>query len=147
MTPTNDAALHALPVHQFPAIRQYMTPGPLTIGGNRSLAAARRVMLEHRVRHLPVLSGGQIAGVLSERDLLLVESLPGVNPTEVRVEEAMVQNVFTVGPDAPLAEVIEEMVARKLGSAVVMEGDRVVGMFTTIDALGALHRLLERRER
>jgi acetoin utilization protein AcuB len=104
-------------------------------------------MLEHRVRHLPVLSGGQIAGVLSERDLLLVESLPGVNPTEVRVEEAMVQNVFTVGPDAPLAEVIEEMVARKLGSAVVMEGDRVVGMFTTIDALGALHRLLERRER
>jgi CBS domain-containing protein len=41
-----------------------------------------------------------------------------VNPTDVRVEEAMVQNVFTVEPDAPVAEVVETMIERKLGSAV-----------------------------
>ncbi len=41
-------------------------------------------------------------GLLSERDLFLVESLPGVNPTDVRVEEAMVESVFTVEPDAPI---------------------------------------------
>jgi acetoin utilization protein AcuB len=135
----------APPVHQFPVVRQYMTACPHTIAGNRSLAAARHTMLEHQVRHLPVLDGGRIVGLLSERDLLLVESLPGVNPTAVRVEEAMVQSVYTVEPDAPIAEVIETMIARKLGSAVVAEGDRVVGVFTTIDALGALHELLERR--
>jgi acetoin utilization protein AcuB len=61
----------------------------------------------------------------------------------VRVEEAMVEDVFTVTPEAPIGEVIETMIDRKLGSAVVTRGDRVLGVFTTIDALTALHRLLE----
>ena len=106
-----------------------MTDSPHTIGPTRSLAVARRMMLDHGIRHLPVLDGGKIVGLLSERDLLLVESLPGVNPTDVRVEEAMVQNVFTVEPDAPVGEVVETMIERKLGSAVVTRrrtGDRRV---------------------
>ena len=130
-------------VHQFPVVRQCMTPGPLTIAGNRSLVFAREQMLEHQVRHLPVLAGGRIAGLLSERDLLLVESLPGVDAKATRVEEAMVQEVFTVAPDAPVAEVVETMIERKFGSAIVVDGERVVGVFTTVDALTALHRLLE----
>jgi acetoin utilization protein AcuB len=132
------------PVSQFPTVRQYMTPSPHTIGPTRSLALARRTMLEHRVRHLPVLDGGHIVGVVSERDLLFVESLPGVNPTEVQVAEAMVQEVFTVDPDMPIGEVVETMIERKMGSAVVCEEERVVGVFTTIDALRALHERLER---
>jgi acetoin utilization protein AcuB len=131
-------------VRQFPVVGQYMTPGPHTIARNRSLAAARHLMLDEGVRHLPVLEGGRIVGLLSERDLLLVESLPGVNPTDVHVDEAMVEEVFTVPPDAPVGEVVETMIARKLGSAVVAQGDHVVGVFTTIDALRALHELLER---
>jgi acetoin utilization protein AcuB len=130
-------------VHQFPLVRQYMTPSPHTISPTGSLAAARRTMLEHQVRHLPVLDGGRIVGLISERDLLLVESLPGVNPADVRVEEAMVQSLFTVNPDTPIGEVVEPMIERKLGSAVVCEGERVIGVFTTIDALQALHEMLE----
>jgi acetoin utilization protein AcuB len=129
---------------QYPVVRQYMTPGPHTIARNRSLAAARHVMLDEGVRHLPVLEGGRIVGLLSERDLLLVESVPGLNPTVARVEDAMVEDVFTVPPDAPVAEVVETMIARKLGSAVVADGDRVVGVFTTIDALRALRDQLGR---
>lgn len=130
-------------VRQFPVVRQYMTPSPFTIGPSQSLAAARRLMREHKIRHLPVLDGGQITGLVSERDLLLVESLPGVNPTDVRVEEAMSQGVFTIDPDTAVGEVVETMIERKLGSAVVCESTRVVGVFTTIDALRALHELLE----
>jgi len=133
------------PVHQFPLVRQYMTPSPHTVGPTRSLGAARQVMLKHHVRHLPVLDGGRIVGLISERDLLLVESLPGVNPTDVHVDEAMVTNVYTVHPDTPVGEVVETMIDRKAGSAVVCEGDRVLGIFTTIDALQALHALLEGR--
>ena len=121
-----------------------MTDGPHTVGPTRSLAVARRMMLDQSIRHLPVLDGGKIVGLLSERDLLLVESLPGVNPTDVRVEEAMVQNVFTVEPETPVGEVVETMIERKLGSAVIVEAERVIGVFTTIDALRALHDLLER---
>jgi acetoin utilization protein AcuB len=130
-------------VHQFPTVGQYMTASPHTISRRQSLAAARRLMLDHGVRHLPVLDGGHIVGMLTERDLLLVESMPGVNPTDVRVEEAMVESVHTETPNAPVAEAVEEMIERKLGSTVVMENERVVGVFTTIDALRALHELLE----
>jgi acetoin utilization protein AcuB len=84
-------------------------------------------------------------GLLSQRDLLLVEAMPGVNPTEVRVEEAMVQDVFTVPRDAPIGEIVETMLTKKLGSAVVDDDGRVIGVFTTIDALRALHELLEHR--
>jgi acetoin utilization protein AcuB len=131
------------PVLQYPVVADYMTATPHTIASDRSLATAHRLMREHHVRHLPVLDGGRIVGIVSQRDLLLIESLPGTNPTEVRVEEAMVEDVFMVTPDAPIGEVIETMIDRKLGSAVVTQGDRVLGVFTTIDALTALHRLLE----
>jgi acetoin utilization protein AcuB len=132
------------PVHQFPTIRQYMTAGPHTVSRSQPLTVARRMMREHDVRHLPVLDGGTVVGLISERDLLLVETLPGVNPTDVRVEEAMVAEMFTATPDTPIADVIETMIARKLGSAVIVEDEHVVGVFTTIDALRALHALLER---
>jgi CBS domain-containing protein len=45
----------------------------------------------------------------------------------------------------PIGEVVVPMIERKVGSAVVCEGERVIGVFTTIDALQALHELLERR--
>ena len=134
----------ATPVRQYPEVREHMTPSPLVIGPISSLSKAVKLMRDNHVRHLPVVDGGRVVGVLSQRDILIMESLPGVNPTEVRVEEAMVRDVFTVGPDAPLGEVIETMIDRKLGSTIVCEGDRVLGVFTTIDALRALHALLER---
>ena len=77
----------------------------------------------------------------------MVEAIPGVNPTVVRVEEAMVEDVFTVEPGAPIGEVADTMIARKLGSAVVIDGERVIGVFTTIDALVALRDLLKGRRR
>jgi acetoin utilization protein AcuB len=128
---------------QFPTVGQYMTAHPHTIAPHQSLATARRLMLEHGVRHLPVLDGGQVAGILTERDLLLVESMPGVAPAEVKVEDAMVEATYTEAPDAPIADVVEQMVKRKLGSAVIVEGAHVVGVFTSIDALRALHDLLQ----
>ena len=104
-------------------------------------------MRQHRIRHLPVFEGGHIVGLVSERDLAMVEAIPGVNPTVVRVEEAMVEDVFSVEPGAPIGEVADTMIARKLGSAVVIDGGRVIGVFTTIDALVALRDLLKGRRR
>ena len=133
------------PTHQYPEIRAYMTAAPYTIGPNSSLSKAVKTMREHQVRHLPVVDRDQVVGVLSQRDILIMESLPGVNPTEVRVEEAMVRDVFTAGPQTPVGEVVETMVDRKLGSTIVAEDGHVLGVFTTTDALRALHDLLERR--
>jgi len=130
--------------HQYPEVREYMTYTPRTIGRSSSLASASKSMREHHIRHLPVLDGGQIVGIISERDVLMLETLPGVEAGKVRVEEAMVQDVFTVTPETPVGEAIETMIERKLGSAVVCNGERVIGVFTTIDALTALRDRLAR---
>ena len=130
--------------HQYPTVRQYMTPAPYTVSRDQSVTVAHRLMREHGIGHLPVLDGGDVVGILSERDILLCESFPGVNPTDLRVEEAMVPGPFVVTPAAPLSDVVATLLDRGIGSAIVMEGDKVAGMFTTVDALRALADLLAR---
>jgi len=133
----------AAPLRQYPEVREYMTPAPHTIAPTSSLSRAIRAMRDNRIHHLPVVERDRVVGVLSQRDILIMESLPGVNPTEVRVDEAMVRDVFTAAPDTPVGEVVETMLERRLGSTVVSEGDRVLGVFTTTDALRALQDLLK----
>lgn len=120
-------------------IRQYMTPSPHTIGAEQMLTVASEVMRQHKIRHLPVLRGGNVVGILSQRDVALISGLPGVDPAEVPVEDAMSQEVYAVRPETPLDEVAATMAAHKYGAALVVgERGHVVGVFTVIDALHAL---------
>lgn len=123
------------------SIQKYMTRGPQTIGQEQTLDVAHSVMRQHGVRHLPVLEAGKLVGVLSQRDLHLVETLRDVNPATTTVDEAMTSDVYITGPDAPLDEVASQMAEHKYGSAVIVERGKVVGMFTTVDALNALATL------
>jgi acetoin utilization protein AcuB len=129
----------------IPTIKPYMTMSPHSIGLSQNLAHAHKVMREHRIRHLPVLDGGVLVGMISERDLHLVETLRDVDPEKVTVEEAMSSVVYTVSPAAPLDEVAKEMAEHKYGSAVVMDNGKLVGVFTPIDGMRALADLLETR--
>jgi acetoin utilization protein AcuB len=104
-------------------------------------------MRTSRIRHLPVLEGGQLVGMLTHRDLVLIESLKDVDPKKVTVEDAMSTEVYTVSPDAPLDEVVREMAEKKYGSAVVIQNHKVVGIFTTVDACRTLAELLDTRLR
>ena len=126
-----------------PTIERFMTRAPHTIGFEQTLAAAHRLMGTHRIRHLPVLDSGRLVGMVSQQDLHLIETLRNVDPNEVEVSEAMTPTPYTVTPRSSLRKVASEMAAHKYGSAVVMEKDRIVGVFTTIDALRALFTLLE----
>ncbi|MBL9105313.1 MAG: CBS domain-containing protein [Myxococcales bacterium] len=122
-----------------------MTTAPHTIGADQPMARAHELMREHRLRHLPVLAASRLVGIVTDRDLHMVETLDDVDPRSVRVEEAMSQDVYAVAPDAPLDEVVHDMAAHKYGSAVVVERDHVVGIFTTVDACRALADLLRAR--
>lgn len=119
-------------------IETFMSPGPHTIGIDQKLSKAHGFMRTHAIRHLPVLDGGRLVGILSERDLGLVEALPGVDPSEISVEEAMSSSVYAVAPGASLARVADEMAQHRYGCAVVMDGAKVIGIFTTVDACRAL---------
>jgi acetoin utilization protein AcuB len=105
-------------------IAERMTRTPHVIGVEQSLTTAHQLMRTNGIRHLPVLHGGKLVGVVSQRDLHFVESLRDVNPDDVPVEEAMTQDVYTVTPKTLLREVVSEMAERKLGSAVVVDGLR-----------------------
>lgn len=123
-------------------VGDWMTSQPNTIGDDQSLQAARDRMQQWTVRHLPVLHGGHLVGVLSERDISLVESLPGVDMDVVKVSEAMTASPWHVAATEPLGAVASAMAEKRIGTAIVVEGeDKVVGVFTTTDALRALAKL------
>ena len=126
----------------IPKISVYMTTEPHTIGADQTMAQAHAVMREHRIRHLPVLSAQHLVGIVSVGDLHMVETLSEVDPTKVRVDEAMTQDVYTVSPDAPLDEVVHQMAMHKYGSAVIIDNGHVVGVFTTVDACRAFADML-----
>ena len=128
-----------------PTIRMHMTAAFHGIGADQPLPLARQLMKKHEIRHLPVLHGGVLVGMLSERDLALIESLRDIDPKTLSVEEAMSSEVYSVSPNTPLDEVVTTMAERKLGSAVVMERGQVVGIFTTVDACRTLASLLNAR--
>lgn len=129
----------------IPTIQKYMSTSPHSIGVEQTLAKAHAMMREHGIRHLPVLHGNKLMGLVTERDLRLVESLKDVDPTKVTVEEAMSSAVYSVAPDQPIDEVVATMAERKYGSAIVMQNEKVVGIFTTVDVCRAFAELLNTR--
>lgn len=116
-------------------MREVMTVCPHTIGSDQPLSRAHEVMREIGARHLPVLRSGRLVGVLSQRDLYFLETIAGVDVEIDRVADAMTSDVYTTGPDESVRDVARIMAQRKYGCAVVLDGDRILGIFTVTDAL------------
>jgi acetoin utilization protein AcuB len=143
---------HSLLIEEFmskpiPSISKYMTTTPQTVAGNVTLAAASKLMQERGIRHLPVMDGGKLLGVITERDIRYVASFSLVDPEKVTVSGAMSEDLYTVAPETPLDQVVGTMAEKKYGSAIVVQNEHVVGVFTTVDACRALSELLSTRLR
>lgn len=129
---------------EMPKIQKYMTAMPHTINPDLPLKTALSMMREHKVRHLPVQRGGELVGVLTDRDIKLASSF--THAQELVVEDAMTPDPFTVLPDAPADEVVSAMAEHKYGCAVVQqENGKVVGIFTAVDGLRAFAETLHTR--
>ncbi|HMY18710.1 MAG TPA: CBS domain-containing protein [Polyangium sp.] len=129
----------------IPKIQKFMTTVPICINRTDTVASAHKVMREHDIRHLPVVDGDKLVGIVTQRDLHLIETLKDVDANNVNVEDAMTTNPYTVHPDAELDEVVAEMAEQKYGSALVVQNHKVVGVFTTVDAMRAFSELLKSR--
>lgn len=129
----------------IPTIQHYMTTTPHSVGSEQTIAKAASMMSQHHIRHLPVLHGGHLLGIITDRDVKLIETFRDIDPSKITVEEAMTEQPYTVGPDTPLDEVVQTMAEKKYGSAVVVQNHKVVGIFTTVDACSALAELLKTR--
>ena len=129
----------------MPAMSRYMTRQPWTIRKDAKMSQAHELMRSHRIRHLPVLEGGKLAGIVSDRDLHLIETLPDSAPDEMTVGEAMTEDVYVVTPEDPVDAVAEQMAAHKYGCAIVVNRrGGVEGIFTTVDAMQVLADVLRR---
>lgn len=131
-------------LHNEP-ISKFMTRSPACIGSTETIGEAYRRMREVRARHLPVLCDGRLLGMISQRGLYRLETIIDVSRSEDLVTDAM-DTPYAVAPGEPLGQVCEEMAQRRTGAAVVTERGKVVGIFTTTDALHVLSGLLQRRK-
>jgi acetoin utilization protein AcuB len=119
-----------------------MTPFPYSVPLDAPIGAARRLMLDKHVHHLPVTDGNRLAGIITDRDikLLLGPELGSPDPKELTVEDAYVSDSFIVDLDMPLVDVLAEMIERHLGAALVTTHGRLAGIFTVMDAARVLYR-------
>lgn len=126
-------------------IGELMTPCPVAIHPEQSLATAHSLMRAHGVRHLPVIEDGRVVGIVSQGDLRLLESIGDVEVEKVPVEEAMIQRPYTVWADTPVTEVLSHMLEHRLGCALVVDRTGLAGIFTSVDAMLALKQELTSR--
>jgi acetoin utilization protein AcuB len=111
-----------------------MTPFPHVIEHDRDVRDAEAIMSEQQIRHLAVTRDGKLVGVLSQRDLQLAQSLrlAGGRAT-IRVDQLHSHPAYTVSDDTPLLEVVRTLGERRLGSALVTRGTKLIGILTTTD--------------
>lgn len=115
---------------------QIMTSPVLTITRNAFVAAARELIRQRRIRHLPVVTeGGRLAGMVSDRYLL------GVPPHFLTVGDIMSTAVLTATPDTEIRDVAGVMIAEGIGCLPIVDDERhPVGILTTTDILRCLVR-------
>lgn len=125
-------------------VKDIMTKGAVTLGGNDILDLASDIMNLGRLRHLPIVENGKVIGVLSQRDLFhaaLIKAL-GLRHKEekellqaIRVAEVMSQPVITIPSKASVKEAARLMVEKKIGCLPVVDAGIFTGLVTETDIL------------
>jgi acetoin utilization protein AcuB len=122
----------------------WMAEHPVTMSPGRPVVEAYALMAEHGIRHLPVVEGERLVGIISDRDLHrrapLGRAREGVQDLfRTPVSEIMTRESFvTVDPMSTLEEAASLLVRHKVHSLPVIDRDRLVGILTTHDILRAL---------
>lgn len=120
-----------------------MTRDVIVVPPELTLDVAHDIMIKRRIRHLPVTQGGQLVGMLSDRDILLRARLEGdtvVVPREP-VALAMTVDPLSCEPSTPIGQLVAVMTERKIDALpVIASSGRLVGLVTTTDLLLLLAR-------
>ena len=132
-------------------VRDVMTTDPLTLAPEESLMEALQTMRLRSIRRIPIVLDGKLVGLLTEGDLKRAEpsTLSDTQEHFTQVMEGtpisriMIENLVTTTPDTPLLEAAQVLWTNKYGALPVLEGERLVGILTDNDLLGAFVRLLE----
>jgi acetoin utilization protein AcuB len=131
-------------------VKDWMGQPVVTIDAGATCRAAVDLMKAHRIRHLPVVDGGRLVGIVTDRDLRQMMFDPAIQD---RLEQAfdslesrpvrtvMTWAVISVGPETGLRPAARIMYERKIGALPVVDAGRVVGVLTERDVLRAFEAL------
>ena len=127
-------------------VRDAMTPHPRSANAETSVREVVRILAESDIRHLPIIRGSALVGIVSTRDLRAVVP-SGVayfgDPHEIQqildqpVGELMNNTPISVNPGSELREAVDLMLGHKIGAVTVIEpgSQELVGIVTYVDAL------------
>lgn len=126
-------------------VRDFMTRDVYTLGPEASAAEAWALCKEHRIRHVPIVEGGRIVGMVSDRDLRDVSPPRGDREGQtlqwVRVGEMMTRNPFTIDPLATIEQAAREIHERRIGCLPVVADGELAGIVTSSDMMRTLIEL------
>lgn len=125
-------------------VREIMMGSPVTLRPEDTLDLANDVISLGRIRHIPVVDGGKLVGLLSERDLMgaaasqifgLKQKSKSALLKSILIKDVMKKRVVTVTADTPIKEAAHLMADKKIGCVPVVADGMVIGLVTTTDIL------------
>jgi CBS domain-containing protein len=133
-------------------VREWMSTRVITISPDQTLPEAHEIMKKRKIRRLPVVENGELAGIITLGDLR--EAGPSDASSlsifelnyllaKLKVSEIMTSDPLTVTPQTGLTEAAKLMLHHKIGGLPVIEGKTVVGIITESDIFRAYVRLAE----
>ncbi|MCB1694719.1 MAG: CBS domain-containing protein [Halioglobus sp.] len=135
-------------------VAEIMTREPYTLGPDDTLAAARQLLAEHHIRHIPIVSAeGSLIGVVSQRDVLaagdttvLPREASGSRENYVALSTIMTTPVQTVDESASLRGTALHLQKHKVGCLPVLRKGKLVGIITDSDFVTIAINLMEQLE-
>ncbi|MBW1917787.1 MAG: CBS domain-containing protein [Deltaproteobacteria bacterium] len=125
-------------------VRDVMVKDVATLNVEDELSLANDIMQLGRIRHLPVVEGKKLVGIISERDLFrssLAQALGyGTRASRdlmktIRIKDIMKTDLITIFPEAELKEAVRLMLDKKIGCLPVVQEGELIGLITETDVL------------
>jgi len=136
----------------IPPISEIMSKNIIALNRDDDLETAEILFKRHKIRHIPVVNGEVIIGMLSYSDLLRISFADAVfdNEEEVdtlvynmfTIDQVMVKNVVTVPPTATVKDVAKILAEKEFHALPVVEEGSLVGIVTTTDLIKYLLKQL-----
>jgi CBS domain-containing protein len=136
--------MRPLATSTYGTVRDWMTRDPVSVAPDYPVGRALALMERSGVRHLLVVDGDRLTGIVSNRDVRrLVAGDPPPASLAAPVSRIMSEGPVTVPPDASIAVAARLLLDERIGALPVRDGEGIIGIFTTADALDALLALVE----
>ncbi len=126
-------------------VEDVMTPDPVSLSPAELVRDAYALMSERGFRHVPIVEGGVLVGLISLTDIgKLGARIPEILGKTLR--DVMTTNLLTVGPDEAVDLAAAKMATRKINCLPVVTDNKLLGIVTTYDLLDALaHRIRDQK--